>query len=234
MVQTVILAGEPEYESDVTMRQFASEIERSLGHHVQLCVSDVLKDEPNFPMSRFDGLEAIADADLMVVYTRFRVLPDDQMALIASYLDRGAPVVGLRTSTHAFHFPPESPWASWNDGFGRDVLGTPWVSHHGHSSTTVVARKPGLEHPLLEGVDATFTSPSWLYRTELQPWCNLLLWGEPIDPESAPTPGPLCWVRDDGTRKVAYTSLGHPGDFEIPSFRRLLINSVRWCSGVDG
>jgi uncharacterized protein len=229
VVQTVILAGEPEYNSHVTMRKYAEDLERTLDHHVEFCVPDVIEDEPDFPVSKFGGLEALNDADLMVIFTRFRRLPDDQMALLGAYLERGGPVIGLRTSSHAFHFGPESPWATWNDGFGRDVLGSPWSSHHGHSSTTVVSRKRGVDHPVLDQVDEQFTSPSWLYRTDLQSWCNELLWGEPIAPENAPTPGPVCWVRDDEVRRVVYTSLGHPGDFEIPSFRRLLINSAKWC-----
>ncbi len=32
-----------------------------------------------------------------------------------------------------------------------------------------------------------------------------------------------------GTSRVFYTSLGHPGDFENASFRRLLRNAVFWA-----
>ena len=229
MVQTVIVAGEPEYGSAVTMQQYSQDLTHKLGHHVAYCIPDVIEDEPDFPMSRFGGLEALNDADLLVIYTRFRRLPDEQMSLLEAYRERGGPVIGLRTSSHAFRFGPDSPWVGWNDGFGRDVLGSPWSSHHGHSSTTVVSRKPGIDHPVLEQVEDMFTSPSWLYRTQLEEWCTQLLWGEPITPESPRTPGPVCWVRDDKTRRVVYTSLGHPGDFDRPSFRRLLINAAKWC-----
>jgi type 1 glutamine amidotransferase len=229
MIRTVVLAGEPEYEAHLSMQAVAEDLERVLGHRVSFCVPDVIPDEPDFPISRFAGLEALSDADLLVVFTRFRRLEDDQMQRIIDYIERGAPVVGLRTSTHAFHYPG-SPWAQWNEGFGRDVLGSPWVSHHGHSSTTTVKGLPGVHHPVLDGVDEEFSSPSWLYRVELEPWCVQVLWGDPIAPESPPQPGPVCWVRDDSVRKVVYTSLGHPGDFQIPSFRRLLVNAARWCT----
>ena len=232
MASTVVIAGEGEYESDRTMRQLACDIRHSLGHEVIYCVPDVLEDVPNFPVSRIAGLEALAEAQLLVIYTRFRRLPDDQMESIVRYVRRGGPVIGLRTSTHAFHYPPDSPWFDWNDRFGRRVLGSPWVRHHGHSSTTNVRQVTGVEHPVLEGIEQQFWSPSWLYHVELEADCAPLLHGDPLTPECDPQPGPVCWVRDQGGRRVVYTSLGHPGDFAIPQFRRLLVNSAIWCTNA--
>ena len=229
MIQTVVMAGEGEYESHVTMRSVAEDLEKKLGHHVTFSTPDVVEDVPDFPLSRFSDLDTLKDADLLVVYTRFRRLPDEQMQLVVDYVERAGPVVGLRTSTHAFHYAEGSPWEQWNDGFGRDVLGTPWVSHHGHSSTTAVKRVATASHEVLEGVDPAFVSPSWLYRVRLEQGCSSLLWGDPIMPESPSEPGPVCWARD-GSRRVLYTSLGHPGDFAMPSFRRLLVNAARWCT----
>ncbi|HZW29102.1 MAG TPA: PVC-type heme-binding CxxCH protein, partial [Isosphaeraceae bacterium] len=45
---------------------------------------------------------------------------------------------------------------------------------------------------------------------------------------------PVAWVnhKTDPSRarpRVFYTSLGHPGDFEIPAFRRLLRNAIFWA-----
>ena len=48
------------------------------------------------------GLEALAQADLMIIATRFRKLTEAQLAPIAAYLRAGKPVIGLRTATHAF------------------------------------------------------------------------------------------------------------------------------------
>src|SRR4051812_49246024 len=88
------------------------------------------------------GLEALEKADLMVMFTRFRSLPDDQMKRIIDYLDSGRPVMGLRTATHAFNFPKDFQtsyakygWTSkekdFEGGFGRQVLGETWVNHWG-------------------------------------------------------------------------------------------------------
>jgi uncharacterized protein len=230
MVHTVVMAGEGEYESHLTMQVVAKDFEQQLGHRVTFSRPDILEDYPEFPISRFSQLEALEDADLLVVYTRFRRLPDEQMQLFVDYLDRRGPVVGLRTSTHAFRYPPGSGWEHWNDGFGREVLGSPWVTHHGHSSTTIVKRRPGVDHAVLRGVDDEFSSPSWLYVVRCEDGCSPLLWGEPVNPEREPEPGPLCWTRESHGRRVFYTSLGQQGDFEIPSFRNLILNAARWCA----
>ena len=40
---------------------------------------------------------------------------------------------------------------------------------------------------------------------------------------------PVAWVNRKGTSRIFYTSLGHPGDFDRPEFRRLLKNAVFWA-----
>lgn len=229
MTAIVVLAGEGEYGSDQTMRGVAGDLRAELGADVTYRVPDVLPDYPRFPPSSFGDLSVLAAADLLVIYTRFRRLPDPQMSALAAYRARGGAVLGLRTSTHAFRFPPASPWAGWNDGFGRDVLGTPWISHHGHSSRTIVSRQPGSAHPVLDGLPDSFGSRSWLYRVELSEGCSPVLHGEPVAPEDEPTPGPVAWTREVRGGRVFFTSLGHPEDFTLDPFRRLLVNAARWC-----
>ena len=75
----------------------------------------------------------------MVMFTRFRALPDAELNRILAYVKSGKPIVGFRTSTHAFNYPAGSPHTDLNDGFGRDVFGQKWITHHGHTSTTTVA-----------------------------------------------------------------------------------------------
>lgn len=232
MTTIVVLAGEGEYESHRTMAGYVGDIRAEFPEaKVLYLVPDMLDDYPEFPDSSFGDLRVLREADLLVVYTRFRVLPDAEMAEIVRYVERGGSVLGLRTATHAFHYPEDSPWAYWNDGFGRDVLGSPWVSHHGHSSRTIVSRIPDVDHPVLAGIPAEFPVRSWLYRTRTQPDCSPLLYGEPVDPEDTPTPGPVAWVRDRPGGRVFFTSLGHQEDFDRPEFRRLLVNATRWCLG---
>jgi type 1 glutamine amidotransferase len=40
---------------------------------------------------------------------------------------------------------------------------------------------------------------------------------------------PLTWVRKYKDSRVVYTGLGHPDDFKLPQFRRLLTNAIFWA-----
>ena len=233
MKHVAFVVGEPEYCSHMSMPAVADELARSHGYKTTLCATSIVEDEPDFPVSEFPGLECLADADLMVIFTRFRVLPDDQMRQFEAYLNSGRPVVGLRTSSHAFHFPAESKWNSWNDGFGRDVFGTPWINHHGHSSRTEVSVLEGAErHPILNNMERRFRVRSWLYHVQpLSKPCDKLLWGIPLEPECEPQANPVAWTTEHNGGKVFFTTLGHPDDFKVASFRTLLTNGIRWSLG---
>lgn len=45
----------------------------------------------------------------MIIFTRFRNLPDDQMAHVEKFLKAGKPVIGLRTATHLQDGPHGQP-----------------------------------------------------------------------------------------------------------------------------
>jgi hypothetical protein len=76
------------YEAPRTMRDFAEKQLRPLGHHVTIIDGD--KPQPH----HFAGLvEALKDADLLVLFSRRRFPPKDQMAAIRSHLDAGHNVV---------------------------------------------------------------------------------------------------------------------------------------------
>src|SRR5439155_14632713 len=110
------------------------------------------------------GLEALKTADLMIIFTRFRDLPDEQMKPIIDYVESGKPVIGLRTATHAFDLRSSKTYGkySWNanekgyeKGFGRQVLGETWVNHwggDGSQSTRGVVAKGQEHHPIREGI----------------------------------------------------------------------------------
>src|SRR6185436_15558274 len=76
-------------------------------------------------LSNIKGLEVLRNADLVVFEMRFRELPDDQLKMILDYVNSGKPIVGLRTSTHAFRYL-KGENMKYNDGFGRDVFGQRW------------------------------------------------------------------------------------------------------------
>jgi hypothetical protein len=166
--KVVLLAGEEQsYHSEELVVQFGRILAR---HHGFTCtvlftidpkkgtINPGIKD--NLP-----GLAALREADLMIIFIRWRRLPDEQMKEIVDYVESGRPVLGIRTATHAFEAKPGETYAKYGHGgikeypggFGRQVLGETWVGHHGvHSkeSTKGVIAPGAAEHPILRGIGA--------------------------------------------------------------------------------
>ena len=83
-------------------------------------------------------METLDSANLLILFTRFRDLPDAQMKHVVDYVNSGRPIVALRTATHAFDLKSSKTyqrysWNSkdWDGGFGRQILGETWITHHG-------------------------------------------------------------------------------------------------------
>lgn len=231
----VLVAGEDEYKSEVTLPNLAEELTHRFGASTTMLTSHP---DPKNP-SNIPGLEALATADLAVFYLRFRTLPKEQVQHIKAYLDAGKPVVGFRTTTHAFRYPAEHELIAWNN-FGAEVLGAPWIKHYGHSSSTDVFVKPGVEtHPILKGVPAQFHVRSWLYHVlpDYPPAsAEVLLLGKSVGPgsgEEAERPiNPVAWTYQHvGGGRVFTTTMGHPEDFDQPGFRQLVFNGIHWALG---
>src|SRR5215211_1421466 len=101
----VLVSGDEEYRSEEGLPQLGKILAK---HHGFKCTVLFAIDKKTGEINpevtdNIPGLEALKTADLMVIATRFRNLPDEQMQHVADYLDRGKPVVGLRTATHAFN-----------------------------------------------------------------------------------------------------------------------------------
>jgi type 1 glutamine amidotransferase len=205
------------------------------------------------------GLGALEEADLMVVFTRFRELPDQDMRHFDAYVQSGRPIVGLRTATHAFDYRrnPESPYAryswdsaAWPGGFGRQVLGETWVSHHGahgRESTRGVVEPERAGHPVLRGV-ADVWGPTDVYTAQPPPDAVVLLRGQVLDgmqPGAARLAGskndpcmPIAWVRRFTGRagvaaRVFCTTMGAATDLESEGLRRLVVNACYWAMGLE-
>lgn len=201
----VFVTGDHEYGGEETLPILARELERRYGVQTKL-----LRSFPDQNAERdIPGLEALAEADLTVFFLRWRQLPREQVAHIKSYLDRGKPVVGFRTSTHAFNYPAGHELEPWNR-FGAFALGAPpgWGhghTHYGHDSSTDVTVAP----------DAT-----------------RLLIGKAVNPDHDAVPNPVAWTwRTKAGGRVFMTTMGHPEDFRVEPFQRLLINGIHWALG---
>ncbi|MCG3197627.1 MAG: hypothetical protein GHCLOJNM_02115 [bacterium] len=240
----LFLIGEDEYKSEVTMPGIAKELESRFGMKTTLLhdknMTSVWKPEAGKRLNDMPGLEALKDADLLVVYMRFRTFPEEQVKSLQEYLDSGKPIVAFRTSTHAFNYASGDPLAEHWNAFGARVLGAPWIHHYGHESSTDVSVVPGAEgNPILSGVDPSFHVRSWLYqvRPEYPPKdAEILLIGKSVGPSQKPEAerdlNPVAWTRTHpGGGKVFMTTIGHPEDFEVPAFRRLVFNGIHWALG---
>ena len=99
----VFVSGDEEYRSEEALPQMAKILAKHHGFKCTVLFAIDPKDgtiNPN--VSNIPGLEALKTADLMFIFTRFRDLPDDQMAHIVDYIESGKPIIGIRTATHAF------------------------------------------------------------------------------------------------------------------------------------
>lgn len=232
----VFVTGDDEYRSEITMPMIAAILEKKHGLRTSVAYSKPIPQTK----TNIEGLEALDTADLMVMFTRFRALPDDQLARITKYVASGKPVVGLRTSTHAFSYPQGSPHTALNDSFGLEVFGQKWITHHGNkSSTAVTVSAEQAQHPILRGV-SPFTARSWLYHVmPLNGPATILLEGDSINSQQAakaaqyPPHQPVAWTREHKGGRVFFTTLGHPADFSEESMRRLVVNGILWALGKD-
>ena len=119
----VLVSGDEEYRSEEALPQLAKILAKHHGFDctVLFAVDDEGVITPPAPTTS-PAWRRSKTADLMVILTRFRDLPDDEMKQIADYVDSGRPIVGMRTATHAFNLKPEQglrPLLVDEQGVGR-------------------------------------------------------------------------------------------------------------------
>jgi hypothetical protein len=266
----VFVSGDDEYRSEEGLPQLARILAKHHGFKCTVLFAVNPNDgtiDPKYNTGgkgpqNIPGLEALKSADLMVILTRFRDLPDDQMKFIVDYVEAGKPVVGLRTATHAFALGPKSSYGKytwntkekgWEGGFGRLVLGETWVSHHGahgSQSTLGIPAKEEKDNPILRGIkDGDIWGPTDVYgvRLPLPSECKVLVLGEVLSgmkPTDKPLEGkkndpmmPIAWTKTykvpDGKEGRAFTTtMGASQDIENEGLRRLLVNACYWAIGL--
>jgi len=253
----VFVIGDEEYRSEESMPQLAKILAKRHGFKCTLLFATNKETGLVDPMTldNIPGLDALQDADLMVMFLRFRRLPEEQMQKILDYTNSGRPILALRTSTHAFKYPAKSPLAKWSwrskdpkGGYGRAVLGETWIAHHGHhnvESTRALPSEGQADHPVLRGVGEIW-GPSDVYKiTTLSGDSKPILDGhvltgmKPDDPINREKPTmPVAWTKtytgtEGKTSTVFTTTMGHSGDLKDADFRRLLVNACYWLTGLD-
>ncbi len=166
----VLISGDEEYRSEEAMPQLARILAVRHGFKctVLFAINPLTGEIDPVTKNNIPGMEALDHADMCVLSLRFRELPDEQMKHFVDFVNSGRPIMGLRTSTHAFAYSKDSksPYAKydwknkdWPGGFGRQVLGETWVNHHGHhgvEATRGVVEPAAKDHPVLRGVTDVF------------------------------------------------------------------------------
>lgn len=229
----VFVTGDDEYRSEITMPMIARILEETYGLRTSIAYARPIPQTKD----NIEGLEALETADLMVLFTRFRALPDEQLRRILAFAGSGKPIIGLRTSTHAFLYPEGHPRRALNDDFPIEVFGQKWITHHGNRSRTdVTIDASNAPHTILNGVEP-FQARSWLYHVApLQGVDMVLLHGTSVNSSKSPEQlqkyplmQPVAWTKVHKGAPVFFTTLGHPEDFAHESMRRLVVNAVLWA-----
>jgi type 1 glutamine amidotransferase len=259
----VLISGDEEYRSEEALPQLAKILAK---HHGFTCtVLFAVAEDGTIDPNRQDnipGLESLRKADLMIIATRFRNLPDAQMKEVVDYVESGRPVIGIRTATHAFSFAGANKKFArygfnskeWDGGFGRQVLGETWISHHGnhgHESTRGLIAPGSESHPILRGIkDGDIWGPTDVYgvRLPLPGDSKPLVLGQVVE-DMTPTGKPVAGKKNDPMMPVAWTktftgesgkparvfttTMGAATDLASPGTRRMLVNATYWTLGLE-
>lgn len=236
----VFVTGDEEYRSEETMPMLARILHRDHGFTVSVCfaLTDGIID-PN-RTDNIEGLEILKNADMMIVNTRFRKLPDDPLKHITEFAESGRPMAGFRTATHAFRYDGGN---KMDKEWPQKVFGLPWIGHHGGANSTDALIADGQkDHVILRGVQP-FHARSWLYHsTSLLESATPLMVGRAVKGAEAggerfSDPHTIAWTHlyegENGKSRVFFTTLGHPDDFKQESMRKLALNGILWALGME-
>ncbi len=254
----VLISGDEEYRSEEALPMLARILSERYGFACTVLFAIDPKTgnvSPNVN-TNIPGLEALKTADLMVIFTRWRNLPPEQMTFVVDYLDAGKPVVGLRTATHAFKPGTKEPYAKYGSngtkdypgGFGRQVLGETWVNHHGQhgkQGTRGILTAAGKASPIFRGVEpGSIFGTTDVYTVKLGDECTPLVLGEvteTLKPDSAAVKGPkndpmmpVAWTKTYGDKagRVFTTTMGASQDLAFEGTRRMVVNGILWAAGL--
>ena len=260
----VLISAEEEYRSEEMLPALAQILAKYHGFDCTVLFAIDPIDgtiQPN-SVNNIPGLEKLKQADLLVLFTRFRDLPDGQMKHLVDYVESGKPIIGLRTTTHAFKLSSSTyskySWdnkaVAYEGGFGRQVLGTTWAGHHGShgkEGTRGVVAKGQENSPILKGIEpGTIFGTSDVYVADLPRSADIkpIVFGEVTESirfDSRAVGGkkndpmiPVVWTKTyksakGPTARVFTTTMGSAEDLVYDGTRRMLVNACYWATGIE-
>jgi len=206
-----MLSGSKEYKSEPSLKRWAQHLKKDHGIEVTMThAADKAKSA--------EGLENLAQADVLVVFCRRWQLSGAQAEHIKKWIRDEKPILGIRTASHAFEFAKT---------LDKEVFGGDYKGHHkAYVDMGIAFVADSKEHPILKGLKAWKRKGKLYWNRNPQPDIKVLIKSvSDIDDQ------PLAWTRETGKRRVFYTSMGTPDDFENPAFIQLLDNALLWCVG---
>ena len=203
------------------------------------------------------GLEMLAEADMLIMLGMMLELPDSQLKPLVQYVESGKPILAFRCTVLAFKNLEKrgSPYANYDlesstgsGGFGGLVLGERWRGHHGHhavESTRGLVNGRYRNHPILKGVAGDIWGPTDVYQIDYLPedavvlaYAQVLKGMKPDDPPNFHKPVmPMVWAWERpvnfGKSRVVTSTIGASEDLASEDLRRIVINGVYWCLGME-
>lgn len=231
-----IVVAEEGYSTAQTLPDFAS---RYLGDFRVSYVFGSAPLEGDTKPTDILGLEVLNDADVAILSIRRKVLKPEQMAIVRRFVAAKKPVIGIRTTSHAFALrdgvkTPDG-YEAWST-FDVDVLGLKYIGHSTSKSEARIGRD--FEDFCTKESARSWTyfeRPGGLYSFQFSgpqpPFHSVvrIIW---TGTQDGGTGGAVAWrfERRDGGMSY-YTSLGETADFENPLFVRLLLSGVFAATG---
>ena len=255
----VFLSGDEEYRSEEALPMLAKILSQRHGFKCTVLFSvdtnGVINPNASGSLSHPEALDS---ADVIIMSLRYRNWPEASMKHFVDAYQRGVPIIGLRTSTHAFN-GIKGGYKDFNN-FGKRVLGEQWVSHwgvHKKEATRGVIEPSAKNDPILRGVEEIFGTTD-VYEAAPPADAKILARGqvlkgmkptdEPADYKKKRADKqeqgvndpmmPIAWTREHKNEagkvnRVLCTTMGAATDLESEGLRRLIVNGVYWGLGLD-
>ena len=238
----VFLSGDEEYRGEEGLPMMAKIMSQRHGFKctVLFSLNDKGEIDPNNQQS-LSHPQALDSADAIIMLLRFRRWGDTINKHFNEACNRGIPIIGLRTSTHAFNGKLR--------GFGKRVLGEGWVSHWGHHKREACRGviEPGAEkNSILNGVTDVFAD-SDVYEAYPPKDVKILMRGlvlENMKPDSKPSTRDrkkdrpindpamaVTWTRNykwpsGKTSRIFCSTMGAATDLQSEGLRRMIVNAT--------
>jgi type 1 glutamine amidotransferase len=148
--------------------------------------------------------------------------PDYIRRIVAAHRTTGIPAVVTHCSMHSYRNATIDDW--------REFIG---VTSRRHTAQHRIAVNWTGTHPVVQGLQAGWTTPNdELYVIE-KTWPNATVLGTAVSPEEGHPVFPVAWTNTLNATRVFGTTLGHQDSWNDPQFQMLLLRGFTWALGRD-